>query len=60
MTHLIVIVFWYAHALNIPFPIGYSREHLGELEQSYVLDYAHAILLICDKIVRSRFLGLAV
>ena len=44
MTHLIVIVFWHAHALNIPFPVGYRREHLGELEQSYVLDYAHTIL----------------
>ena len=44
MTNLTVIVFWHAHSLDIPFPIGYRREHLGEWkEQSYVLDYAHTI-----------------
>ena len=34
MADLIVVVFWHAHALDIPFPIGYRREHLGELEGS--------------------------
>ena len=43
MADLIVIVFWHAHALDIPFPIGYNRrEHLGELERAELrLDYAH-------------------
>ena len=31
---LIVIVFWHSHALDIPFPIGYRREHSGELERA--------------------------
>ena len=46
MADLIVIVFWHAHALDIPFPIVYRREHLGELGESKVtfLDYAHTIL----------------
>ena len=30
MADLIVVVFWHAHALDIPFPIGYRKEHLGE------------------------------
>ena len=47
MVDLIVIVFWHAHALNMPFPIGYRREsNISEnwREQSYVLAYAHTIV----------------
>ena len=36
MADFIVIVFSHAHALDIPFPIGYRREHLGELRESKV------------------------
>ena len=44
MADLIVIVIWHAHALDIPFSIGYRRERLGELErESYALDHAHTI-----------------
>ena len=45
MADLIVIVFWQAHSLDIPFPIGYKEENISEnwREQSYVLDYSHTI-----------------